>query len=260
VAQAALGDAEAAKQITGDLAANDRQYNGMAVVANARVLASRGQFDSAMAEIRKTEGETDYEFALGRISAYLELAKRVGFSRDQRLTALRAARATAEEIPVWTRIDLLVATAKEYRNLEAEGEARQTLETAETLGRGLARTSMVRASVLSSLAEGWVVLGEPGRAKEILADAAAGLTEMQAIDRPEMLARIAAVTVEVPDPDLAQRRFNQALTEAEALVNARPRALAAVGICRALARTGLVLDAPTANRLDALRRGLKAPW
>ena len=163
-------------------------------------------------------------------------------------------------MPVWTRIDSLVAVAKEYGSLEAEGEARQTLETAETLGRGLARTSMVRAAVLSSVAEAWAELGEPGRARDVLADAAAGLAEMQAIDRPEMLARIAAVTVKIPDPDLAQRRFDQALTEAEALVNARPRALAAVGICRALARTGLVLDARTETRLDALRRGLRSPW
>ena len=90
-ALAALGDAEGAHAITGDLAGNDRQYNGMAVVANARVIASRGQFDAAMAEIGKSEQETDYEFALGRASAYLELGQDVRFSLDQRSTALRAA-------------------------------------------------------------------------------------------------------------------------------------------------------------------------
>jgi len=75
-----------------------------------------------------------------------------------------------------------------------------------------------------------------------------------------MLARIAAVTVKLPDAALAKSRFQEALTQTESLTNARPRALAAVGVCRALARAGIVPDADLSARLDALRRGLRSPW
>jgi len=115
-ALSALGDAEGAHVINDALAENDRQYNGMAVVSNARLVARRSGFDAAVAEIKKTEQETDYEFALGRASAYLELGQDPRFSSDQRLTALRAARATAEEVAVWSRADLLVSASKGSRS------------------------------------------------------------------------------------------------------------------------------------------------
>ncbi len=259
-ALAALGDADGAHAISGDLAVNDRQYNGMAVVSNARLVARRSGFDAAMAEIKKTEQETDYEFALGRTSAYLELGQDARYSSDQRLTALHAARATADEVAVWSRADLLVSAGTGFSKLHSEKDARESLDAATSLGRSLATTSMVRAGVLSNVASAWIEEGEGARAREILNDAAAGLKDIQAIDRPEMLARIAAVTVKLPDAGLAKARFDQALTQASGLTNARPRALAAVGVCRALARAGIVPDAELSARLDALRRGLRSPW
>ncbi|HEX5042675.1 MAG TPA: hypothetical protein VFV75_07200 [Candidatus Polarisedimenticolaceae bacterium] len=259
-ALSALGDSEGAHAITDALAQNDRQYNGMAVVSNARLVARRSGFDAAMAEIKKAEQETDYEFALGRTSAYLELGDDVRFSLDQRLSALRAARATAEEVAVWSRADLLVSASKGFTKIDAAKDAWESLDAATSLGRALATTSMVRAGVLSNVASAWIEGGDTTRAKDILNDAAAGLKDIQAIDRPEMLARIAAVTMKLPDAAMAKARFDEALTQTAALNNARPRALAAVGVCRALARAGIVPDADLSARLDALRRGLRSPW
>jgi hypothetical protein len=107
----------------------------MAVVSKSRVVARRSGFDAAMAEVKKTEQETDYEFALGRASAYLELGQDGRFSREQRLSALRAARATAEEVAVWSRADLLVSAGKGFAKLDAEKDARESLEAATSLGR-----------------------------------------------------------------------------------------------------------------------------
>lgn len=259
-ALSALGDAEEAHAISDALAENDRQYNGMAVVSNARLVARRSGFDAAVAEIKKTEQETDYEFALGRASAYLELGQDARFSSDQRLKALRAAWATAEEVAVWSRADLLVSASKGFTKLDAAKDARESLDAATSLGGALATTSMVRAGVLSNVAAAWIEQGDAARARTILNDAAAGLKDIQAIDRPEMLARIAAVTVKLPDAALAKSRFDEALTQTESLTNARPRSLAAVGVCRALARAGVIPDADLSARLDVLRKGLKAPW
>jgi hypothetical protein len=259
-ALAALGDAQAAHALTDGLAQNDRQYNGMAVVSNARLVARRSGFDAAMAEIKKNEQETDYEFALGRTSAYLELGEDARFSREQRLTALRAGRATAEEVAVWSRADLLVSAGRGFAKLDAEKDEKEAREAATSLGRALATTSMVRAGVLSNAASAWIEAGDAARARDLLSEAAAGLKDIQAMDRPEMLARIAAVTVKLPDADLAKSRFDEALAQTAALTNARPRALAAVGVCRALARAGVVPDADLSARLDAVRRGLRAPW
>lgn len=259
-ALSALGDADAAHAINDGLAQNDRQYNGMAVVSNARLVARRSGFDAAMAEIRKTEQETDYEFALGRASAYLELGENASFTPEQRLKALRAARATAEEVAVWSRADLLVSAGKSFAKLDAQKDTKEALEAATALGRSLATTSMVRAGVLSNVSLAWIEAGDAARARDLLNDAATGLKDIQAIDRPEMLARIAAVTVKLPDADLAKARFDEALAQAATLTNARPRALAAVGVCRALARAGVIPDADLSARLDALRKGLRAPW
>jgi hypothetical protein len=43
-------------------------------------------------------------------------------------------------------------------------------------------------------------------------------------------------------------------------VNARPRALAAVDICRSLARNRVDVKAGMQGRLDALLAGLRDPW
>jgi hypothetical protein len=62
------------------------------------------------------------------------------------------------------------------------------------------------------------------------------------------------------DEDDSRRLFDTALSEAESLVNARPRALAVVAVCRSMGRSGFELDEATRSRLDALFAGLKDPW
>ena len=58
----------------------------------------------------------------------------------------------------------------------------------------------------------------------------------------------------------ALRLYDQALNAAESLVNARPRALSIVQVCRSLGRSGLEMSPALRARLDKLYSGLKAPW
>ena len=50
------------------------------------------------------------------------------------------------------------------------------------------------------------------------------------------------------------------MTSAEGLVNARPRALAVVAICRLMALEKVALDDEMRSRLETLHDGLGAPW
>ncbi len=58
----------------------------------------------------------------------------------------------------------------------------------------------------------------------------------------------------------AKRLYGRALTRAEALENARPRALAVVEICRSMGREQVPASPETRARLDALYAGLRDPW
>ena len=68
------------------------------------------------------------------------------------------------------------------------------------------------------------------------------------------------VSGDLGDEQAARRLFGLAVDSAEGLVNARPRALAVVAICRSMAQQRVALDDGLRSRLDALHDGLGTPW
>ncbi len=262
VAQAlsALGEVERARAITSELAANDRQYAGRSVATVSTGLAARGDFDAAMESLGGLDGEADLEIAWWRTAGYLAASRQAGLPAKQRREALDAARRSAEIIPGWKKPEALESIAGEYRSLEDAAAARLCLEAAEAIVTAQPDTLAIKAALLSNLARDWADFGDKARGRGLL-DRAEGLVAgAMIIDRPALYAILASSRHQVGQQEEAARLYDQSLSAAASLKNARPRALAVVEICRSLGRSGVALDSATRKRLDELYSGLGEPW
>jgi hypothetical protein len=114
--------------------------------------------------------------------------------------------------------------------------------------------------MLAMVARAWGRIGEKDRAAGLLREAERAIANAQDIERPGIAAFVAAGWLSLGDTKEAWRIYGQAIDAAASLVNARPRALAAVEICRSVGREKAVLDPAARGRLETLHKGLKAPW
>lgn len=260
-ALATLGELERSREIaSAQAAADERQYAGRAAATMAQARAARGEFSDAMRSLQDVEANDDYEVAWWRTSGYLSLARHADLTRDQRLLALEAARRSAGRIAGWKQQQALETIADEYRNLDREKAAAEALEAAEVALASLAEDSPDRAPLLANLARAWGRLGRAARARTLLARAEPLLSRSLDIDQLGLQANLALGYVTIGDAAQARRLFDSAFVAAEALQNARPRALAVVEISIALGRGGQPLAEPDRARLESLLRGLRDPW
>ncbi len=258
---AVLGDLAAADRMSALLAPTDRQYLGRPVSIAASALASAGDFDGAMARLDALAPEKDEDIAWWRARGYVDVAQAPKLSAEQRLKALRAAQAAAAAIPGWRRMEALLAVAKEYAAIGRPIDARPVLESAERLaGAQSAQALPVKGPLLAEIARGWARAGDPARAGKLLAEGEKAAEVAMNIEQPAIDADLAAGYWVAGDPADAARLYDRALTRAEALENARPRALAVVEICRSIGREAVPMTPATRARLDALYAGLKDPW
>jgi len=260
-ALAVLGDVERATSLAAQLASDDpRQYGGRAAAAVAGGLAQTGDFAGAMARLRTLDNERDFDVAWWRTTGYRDLARRPGLTPAERAEALRAARVSADGVSGWKRGEALVDIARESLKRDDPAAAREALVTAEEVIAPLPPTLPVKASLMSDLAEAWDLRKETGRARRLLQRAEKETPAAAVIDRPGALAAIAGARWAIGDKAAARALYDRGLSEAEALVNARPRALAAVDICLSLGKNDVALAPEVRTRLEALYTGLRDPW
>jgi hypothetical protein len=259
-ALAALGNREGSREISTRLAAADGQYAGRTAATLAASDAAAGDYRAAMDRLRALDTEEDLYVTWWRTVGYLAVAKEAGFSRQQQIEALRAARTSADGIDGWKQAEALQSIAKEFRRLGLPKRERECLETAEGLVEPLPSTMPIKAPLLSNLARSWAESGNHRHARDLLQAAESQVPSTQRIDRPAVLANVASGYHAVGDRAESRRLFDAALSSAESLVNARPRALSTVAICRFLGRNGILLDDELRARLDALYEGLGDPW
>ena len=260
-ALALLGDLERSGALAAELAAGDAlQYAGRATATLAAGQAAAGDADAAMASLRRLASEQDPDAMEWRTTGYLQIARQEGLAVAKRREALDAALRSAQGLQGWKKAETLERVAEEYRRAGRNGPARAALQDAEVTAGHLPSSMPVKAPLLSRLAAGWARLAQKERATALLEQAQALAPAAPPIDRPAIYAGIASTRLQSGDEAGARRSFAQALSETEALVNARPRALAAVEICRSLGRSRLPLDAGTRARLDSLLAGLREPW
>jgi hypothetical protein len=258
-ALALLGEVERSRRLAAELAANDRQYAGRPEATLAAAHAARGEFEAAVAALAGLDGRSDFDAAWWHAAGYLSVARQPTLPRARRLEAAEAARAAAERIPGWQKAEMLSGVGESFVALERPGRARRALQAAESAALPLRPALPVRSLLLADLARARARLGDSARARMLLEQAAAGVPDLMMIERPAARAWVAAGWSAI-DIGEADRLFDRALREAGELRNSRPRALAAVEICRALARTGRPLSEPTRDRLEALLEGLGEPW
>jgi tetratricopeptide (TPR) repeat protein len=260
-AYAALGDNEKAETLAVAVATEDsQQYGGMSTATIASGLAAKGQFDGASGELDRLKDGKDLDEAWWRTVGYVDMSRQKSLTRDQRVNAIRAARTAADGIPGWRKGEALESIADEFRKLGMPREARESVAAAQAILTALPDTMPIKAPLLSNCARAWAGLGNTAAARSLLVQVESLAPKVQEIERPVVYANAASSFAAIKDTVAAKRLYGQALDEAASLVNARPRALAVVEICRSIGRSGVGLDDAMRARLDALYAGLKDPW
>jgi tetratricopeptide (TPR) repeat protein len=258
---ASMGETEKAQQISRRLAESDRQYAGRDVATVASGLAAQGEFDKALTEVSKLETDNpDLEQAWWRTAALIDLARRASVPRDKRLEAVDKARGSANDIDGWKQVEALVTIAGIYRDLEMKARAVETLDAAQVLVAALPDNEAAKPALFANLARGFSKLGDSERAAQLLTRAEPLVPQAMDLSRAALYANIASSWQQVGRSTDAVRLYDQALNAAESLVNARPRALSIVQVCRSLGRSGLEVSPAMRARLEKLYAGLKAPW
>jgi len=260
-AYAALGDTEKAKSLAVAVATEDaQQYGGMSTATIAAGLAAKGEFDSATVELDHLKDAKDLDDSWWRTVGYVDMSRQKSLTREQRVKALGEARLAAEGIPGWKKAEALESIADEYRKLGMPDEAKGAVKDAQQILKVLPDTMPIKAPLLSNCARAWAGLGDNETARALLIEVESLAPKVQEIERPTVYANAASSFAAMKDTASAKRLYGQALEEAAALVNARPRALAVVEICRSIGKSGIDLDESMRVRLNALYAGLKDPW
>lgn len=254
------GDPSVTPEAAAGLAASDKQYSGKAGAAAAVTLARHGRVNEALEALAGVDAAFDPESAWWKFHGHLE-ASRVGtLSKKEQRRFLEGGRAAATELAPWQRAENLPTLAAAYRKAGRKKEARACLEEAETIAVGLSDREPLKGPLVAEVARGWAAQGDPARARRLLSSLDASVEKVPVIEQPAVLANLAGAWKAAGDAAGAARYLDDALARAEALENARPRALAVVEVCRAMARFGLELTPERESRLETLRAGLGDPW
>ena len=260
-AYAALGDNDKAKALAVAVATEDvQQYSAMSTATIASGLAAKGEYAGASVELDRLRDRKDLEDAWWRTAGYVDMSRQPSLTREERIKAISAARQAAEGIPGWKKAEALESIADEFRKLGMTDAAKEAVGQAETLLIALPDTMPIKAPLLSNCVRAWASLGKTGSARSLLKQVEALAPKVQEIERSAVYANAASSFAAIKDTAAAKRLYGRALDEAATLVNARPRALAVVEICRSIGKSGLGLDEAMRSRLDVLYAGLKDPW
>ncbi|HEX6853186.1 MAG TPA: hypothetical protein VF139_17455 [Candidatus Polarisedimenticolaceae bacterium] len=261
-ARALVDGMDAPAVTTGRLEQDDAlQYRGLTAVLRATAHAAKGEFDPAMAQLTKASQETAIEVSWPMVQAYLDLARHPSLTPAQRSQTLDAALAAVSRIPEQiSRLDAMEALAEGYREAGLREPAVSVLAEFHAQVSSLSDATLLKAPFLAGEARSRARLGDRGSALEILADASRIGSSAYLVDRPAVLANVAAAYHVAGDSASAQATLDAALSTAEGLVNARPRALAFIEIGRVLARFDLPMSTPVRGRFERGLSGLKAPW
>lgn len=258
--EAQVGDVKQAKRILDRLAEEDDQYVGRAAAATAAALVREGKLQQAFDELDLLAESKDIYESWWRTMGYIEIAGNEALSGDQRAIARRRALDSAGAIAGWKRIEALLALVPLFREAGESSSAEQSLEQAAELAGSIPASSPVKARLMGRIARALGQAGRKVRAATLVDRASELVGETMKVERPGILAALAAVDHDLGREQQSRALFLKAVDAAESLVNARPRALAAVAICGELGRHGIDPDGALFARLKSLRAGLRAPW
>jgi tetratricopeptide (TPR) repeat protein len=256
-AYAALGEVEKVRVLAGSLAFEE---GIKAQIAEAIAQGSKGNFDQAMAILQAFNSSQDYETSWWRTQAYTSLSRETEFSMDWRRKALDAAYESAKGIGGWKCLEALLEISSIYHSYTQTDKAREIAQWIESQLLKPPLESVLKAPLLPKLAGLWAVLGEFQKSKVLLEKAREVIPLIQDIDKPAAYASLAESYHVMGDHDQARHYYEYSLESAGRLVNARPRALAAIEICRSFGRQKMDFDHALERKICELQDGLGAPW
>jgi hypothetical protein len=255
---------EALSRRLGEKLAEDQtgQFAGRGAQTVAIALAADGHPDKAL-EILETLSEVKDLFgAHRRTQAYLEIARMSSLPKPTRVQVLDRALESARGVPGLLKTRTLTEAAELLAELGRQQQAVGVVEEVEALALEIPDGRDQKPPILCNLARAWARIGSADRAKLLLEKISKAIAHERVLktDRPGFVANLASVHSVLGNEAKAGQYYNDALDHAAQLVNARPRALAAVKICTFIGRYGFALDADLASRLEGLYDGLGAPW
>lgn len=260
-AEALLGRTDQVKTTAGALTREDeRQYaeRGAATVAFGE--ASSGNFDEAMALLDSMGERKGLEATWWRYDTCLELSRHAGLTPEQRKRALTEALEAAGTVPGWKQGEALALVAVELEKAGLHDKALDAVTRAGVIARNMSATMPAKGEILVTVARAWEEMSKNAEAIKLLEMAENEAAVPNVIYHPATYARIASVYRLLGDETNATRLNEMAITVAEGLENARPRALAVVEICRSMGLSNVAPDQETVKRFDALYIGLDDPW
>jgi len=258
-ALAALGEVDASRRLTEDLVATDKvQYLGQATVTQVKTYIAAGDFEAAMKLLRGVDVAEDYDLSWWQLQGYVEIGGASGLTRGQRLEALNAARELLDAVPDGRISQGLESIAEAYHAIGARQQAEEALTAAAAIVERIPDHYPEKPSELANLARAWSRIGVPDKARDLLRAAEPVASRSQPVEQPTLYAWVASSYLLNGDAEEASRVWERALSVADTLANARPRALAYVAISRSMGQEGMPVPDSVRPRLDAALERLRA--
>jgi predicted small lipoprotein YifL len=232
---------------------HDDSERGKLAAYHALAMARNGKVEPALALLQGVAGETHYDVVIDTLRGFLLVAREGKLPPDKVDGLLESAWAYGEKIPGFMRPAFRLEIVGFLVELGRVEEARNKMEEVETELLAVGIPAHVKAPLLAETGKTWGLVGSPGRLDGLLPviRALEESPDVQNIERPAVLAAVAEALAACGKTAEAGTTFAEAIRQAAALANARPRALAAVEICLALHRSQAAAGAHAAD-LDRL--------
>lgn len=259
-AEAILGDRDRSTRQAETLAEADRQYAGKAAATLAISLTREENVEEALRVLAAVDSSADPDSGWWKFYGHIEASRVPTLGKKERRRLLDAGRSAAGKLAPWLRVENLPILALEYRKVGRKKEARSCLEESEAIVREMGDREPLKGPLAAEVARAWAQLGVPEKGRDLLASVDPTVEKVPVIEQPAVLANLAAAWMLAGDETISSRLLDEALDRAGSLVNARPRALAVVEICRTMGRFDLALTPEREARLRTMREGLGDPW
>ncbi len=224
--------------------------------------ADTNRLEQVLAQMQAAEVGADFDTRCALVDRYFDLAANPLWAGApaRRSEALAGVRRVTALLPVLKQAEIVPELAAQYR---MNGER----ETAQDVLNSLEQTLVIarledhqQVATFARLARQHAILGDRGEADGLLKQARDILANTDPFERPAAAALLAEAYVELGETASAWEFYRHALMTASGYVNARPRVLAVVDVCRSVARQRLEFGEADQELLRQLREGLREPW
>jgi hypothetical protein len=235
---------------------DNRDYAGAVQAARALEAVRRGSVEEALAHLDQISKQQHLDLLSARAAGFREMAASDQLSVEKASQLLKLAWDSAAAVPGWRKFDLQFELIDSLGGTKLEPQTREYLTTLTGNLKTDPLPDHIRATRLAEAAVRWGRLGETQMVAQLGARAVELMrASMELIERPALIARLAEAHAAAGEKEKAGTLLGEALDVAAGLLNARPRAIAALDVALSQARCGV--DSKTfADKRHAMLEGL----